>query len=133
MDEIFELAVIGAGPSGMEAAIAAAEAGVKTVLIDNYPKAGGQYYRAIPKGFNIINKNRTDKEGELLSNAIDNLPITRYYNTLTWGIFKEDTDEDWLVALYGPDAPKNIHAKNLILANGAVDMPMAFPGWTLPV
>lgn len=132
MSEIFELAVIGAGPSGMEAAISAAEAGVKTVLIDNYPKAGGQYYRAIPRGFHIINKTRTEKEGEELSEAVNKLPITRFYNTLTWGVFKEDDDKDWIVALYGKDAPKNIHAQKLILANGAVDMPMAFPGWTLP-
>ena len=42
-----ELAVIGAGPGGMAAAVLAAELGLETVLIDEQPAPGGQIYRAI--------------------------------------------------------------------------------------
>jgi D-hydroxyproline dehydrogenase subunit alpha len=131
-EEIFELAVIGAGPAGMEAAISAAGAGVKTVIIDNYPQAGGQYYKATPPAFNLIRKSRTEKEGEDLARLVDNLPLTKFYNTLVWGIFDQENKDDWLVTLFGVDAPKQVRAKKLILANGAYDMPVAFPGWTLP-
>jgi NADPH-dependent 2,4-dienoyl-CoA reductase/sulfur reductase-like enzyme len=51
MSVTYELAVIGAGPAGMEAAIIASEAGVKTVVIDSYPQSGGQYFKAMPAAF----------------------------------------------------------------------------------
>ncbi len=51
---------------------------------------------------------------------------------MVWGIFKEENEADWLIALYGASAPKFIKAKKIVLANGAYDTPVAFPGWTLP-
>ena len=132
MSETYELAVIGAGPAGMEAAISAAEAGVSTVLIDTFPQAGGQYYKALPAGFTAARKTGQEKEGEFLLKRLNGLPVTRLYNTLSWGIFKEESGPGWMVTLYGPDAPKQIHAGSLVLASGAYDTPVAFPGWTLP-
>ncbi len=132
MNETYELAVIGAGPAGIEAAINASEAGVKTVVIDSYLQAGGQYYQALPAAFTASQKSRTDKEGEFLAEQLARLPATKIYNALAWGIFEEEKGEGWLVALYGPDAPKEVHARMLVLANGAYETPVAFPGWTLP-
>ena len=132
MIETYELAVIGAGPAGMEAAITAAEGGVKTVVIDQYPQAGGQYFMPLPAAFNPSRLSGTEKEGQFLSRMLNAMPVTRIYNALTWGVFKEETDEGWLVALYGVDVPKYVRARKLVLANGAYDTPVAFPGWTLP-
>jgi len=132
MIENYELAVIGAGPAGLEAAITATEAGVKTVLIDQYPQAGGQYYMPLPTAFNATRHTGTEKEGKFIVDLLNALPVTRIYNALTWGIFKEENEEDWLVALYGSDIPKYVRTRMIILANGAYDTPVAFPGWTLP-
>jgi NADPH-dependent 2,4-dienoyl-CoA reductase/sulfur reductase-like enzyme len=132
MIETYELAVIGAGPAGMEAAITAAEAGAKTVLIDQYPNGGGQYYMQLPPSFKTSHQNGVEKEGKFFLNLLNALPVTRIYDALTWGIFKEENDKEWLVALYGTDTPRYVRAKTLILANGAYDTPVAFPGWTLP-
>jgi thioredoxin reductase/bacterioferritin-associated ferredoxin len=41
-------------------------------------------------------------------------------------------NDDWLLTLYGPQAPQRLQAQALILATGAYDRPIAFPGWTLP-
>ena len=46
-----ELAVVGAGPAGVEAAVTAAGYGVDVVLIDEQPAPGGQVYRAAPGAF----------------------------------------------------------------------------------
>ena len=132
MSETFELAVIGAGPAGLEAAITAAESGVKTVLIDAFPQAGGQYYKALPAAFTASRKTAVEKEGQLLVQMVNGLPVTRLYNALTWGIFKEENGPGWLITLYGSDVPKQVHARMLVLASGAYDTPVAFPGWTLP-
>ena len=44
-----DLAIIGAGPAGMAAAVLAAELGLETVLIDEQGSPGGQIYRAIER------------------------------------------------------------------------------------
>lgn len=132
MIETYELAVIGAGPAGMEAAISASENGVKTVIVDNYPQVGGQYFMQLPKTFQADKNTQTEFKGKKLESQLNSLPVTKIQNTLTWAVFKEDNDQNWLVGLYGKDTPKYIRAQNLILANGAYDTPIAFPGWTLP-
>jgi NADPH-dependent 2,4-dienoyl-CoA reductase/sulfur reductase-like enzyme len=132
MSAAYDLAVIGAGPAGIQAAISASEAGVNTILIDQYPQAGGQYYKNLPTAFKATNRTSVEKEGELLVDRLEKLPITRLYDTLTWGIFKAENEEGFQIALYGNNAPNQIHARRLILANGAYDTPLAFPGWTLP-
>ena len=132
MIESYELAIIGAGPAGLEAAITASVAGVKTVIIDHNPQAGGQYYKPVPVSFKQQYQTGTELEGEELIDRFGELPVTRYFDTLTWGIFKRENAEGWLVTLSGLNAPKQIYARRLILATGAYDTPVAFPGWTLP-
>jgi thioredoxin reductase/bacterioferritin-associated ferredoxin len=128
MNEFYELGVIGAGPAGMEAAIAASEAGVKTVIVDGLLQEGGQYYRksVTASGSDV------EKEGNVLAKRLAHAPTAKIFNALTWGIFKEENGEGWVVGLYGPSAPKWLHVRTLVLANGAYDTPVAFPGWTLP-
>jgi NADPH-dependent 2,4-dienoyl-CoA reductase/sulfur reductase-like enzyme len=132
MIETYDLAVIGAGPAGIEAALMASQLGVQTVVIDSYPQPGGQYYKPLPAQFSTAHENKIELEGRLLTNRLDDLSITRIYNTLTWGLFDGENEQEWLVGLFGEQAPKYIRAKNLVLANGAYDTPVAFPGWTLP-
>ena len=134
MNTTYELAVIGAGPAGLEAALAAANSGsgVNTVLIDHLPQAGGQYYKPLPAPFQSTARTATEKEGEALVRQVEKSSVTRIYNALIWGIFKEEDGDGWMVSLYGPDAPKELHVRKLILASGAYDAPVAFPGWTLP-
>ncbi len=131
MIESFELAVIGAGPGGMEATISATGNGVKTVLIDNYPNPGGQYFMQIPTNFKVDYENKTETAGRKMVNEALKTNALKVLNCLVWGLFQEE-DGKWLVALYGPNAPKYIKAKHLILATGSYDTPVAFPGWTLP-
>jgi len=131
MIESFELAVIGAGPGGMEATITAAGFGVRTVLIDSYPQPGGQYFMRIPSDFKVDYENKTETAGRKLVNYVLKVPSLKILNCLVWGLFQEE-DGSWLVALYGENAPKYVRAKNLILSTGSYDTPVAFPGWTLP-
>lgn len=133
MTETYELAVIGAGPAGAEAAIIASQAGVKTVVIDSFPQPGGQYFKAMPKPFSVAERNHAEQEGDALAERLAASPATKLYETQVWGIFDdEEKGEDWLLTLYGVNAPQEIRVKNIILANGAYENPVAFPGWTLP-
>ena len=49
MIEFFDIAIIGAGPGGMEASLQASRSGLKTVVIDSYPQSGGQYFMQNPQ------------------------------------------------------------------------------------
>ncbi len=43
----YDLAIIGAGPAGMSAAITATKAGARVILLDDKKRAGGQIYRNV--------------------------------------------------------------------------------------
>ncbi len=132
MSETCQLAVIGAGPAGLEAAIAAAEAGVDTILIDSALRAGGQYYKPLPAAFRPLRQTGTEKEGESLVARLERSGAKRIYDALTWGLFTEEDGNGYRLCLSVAGSPRQIHADRLVLAGGAYDTPLAFPGWTLP-
>lgn len=132
MDETFDLAIIGAGPAGLEAALSASATGVSTVVVDSFPQAGGQYYKSLPSAFKPLKISRQEMEGFRLAEKLKGSAVERVFNALVWGIFEEETRDGWTVCMDGPDAPKRLRARNLILAGGAYDTSAAFPGWTLP-
>ena len=45
-----DVAIIGAGPAGLSAALAAKGAGANVTVIDEYPQPGGQFYRQLASG-----------------------------------------------------------------------------------
>ena len=47
--ESTELAIVGAGPAGMSAAVAARASGLQVVMLDDQPRPGGQVFRRGPK------------------------------------------------------------------------------------
>ena len=47
----YDVIVIGAGPSGVSAAIKCSEKGLKVLIIDSNENSGGQIYRAPPKSY----------------------------------------------------------------------------------
>ena len=124
------LTVVGAGPAGIMAAYTAAEAGVDVTLIDNNPLPGGQYYRQSPPEFKFNNP-IDGISGRLDALAVmGKLPhpkIRTIYDTLVWGIF-----EPRILALADQEQSFLLQADKVILATGAYDRPLAFPGWTLP-
>ncbi|HKB36231.1 MAG TPA: FAD/NAD(P)-binding oxidoreductase [Gemmataceae bacterium] len=117
------LVVVGAGPAGMSAAIAAARAGLPSLLLDENPQPGGQIYRRPPPGLarTVVPSAGNDLFQELqeLRNQID-----LRTNVTVWGIFPTRR-----LAVTGLPT---IEADHLILAPGAYEYLPPFPGWTLP-
>ena len=122
-----DIAVVGAGPAGMSAAIAAAELGLKVTLIDAYHQPGGQYFKQMPPEFKAAAKTQQQKQAELIFGRLAHPNITLFTGTQVWGIY-----EGRLLTLFGPQAPPQMQANAVILATGAYDRPVTFPGWTLP-
>jgi NADPH-dependent 2,4-dienoyl-CoA reductase/sulfur reductase-like enzyme len=127
-----DFVIIGGGPGGIAAAIKAAQAGVNVTLLDENERLGGQVFRQLEKGFKVADPDALGpdfKEGkELLLQFNSMQDKIRYLNnTLVWGIF-----EDRTLALARNGSSSSLGFKHLLVATGAYDRPVPFPGWTLP-
>lgn len=116
------IVVIGAGPAGMAAANAAALHGVQVVLIDAGAKLGGQYHR----------------QDAMASGDKFKLPenVEHVANAAVWAIEPVDGGHRVHVRIGAADDPNRkgraIEARALVLATGAYDRALPFPGWDLP-
>lgn len=128
--KIYDAVVVGAGPSGLGAAIEIAKAGGSTLLIDENERPGGQLFKQIHKFFGSKEHYAGTRGFEigkmLLQEAKDNNVDIRL-NTRVWGIFPNHT----VVATDNKES-FSCRGKNIILATGASENALSFPGSTLP-
>lgn len=137
MTESIELAVIGAGPAGLAAAAEAVGMGLSPTLVDAFSLPGGQYYKQTPP---VLGETLApDSHAQKLLRTLEGDAARLLSGTSVWGIFPEasleqgQTNDGYLLCLYGPPGtPRRLKAQTVILAPGAYDRPVPFPGWTLP-
>ena len=127
MTEQVEIAVVGAGPGGLCAALAGAQAGAQVTLIDGYVRPGGQYFRQLAAEIRVRQPMRHQHEGQALWEKVSAAGVRYLSDTVVWGAFEGN-----LLGLHGPQGSDYLQARAIILATGAYDRPVAFPGWTLP-
>lgn len=116
----FNILVIGAGPAGLAAAISAAQGTTSIGLIDDNPRIGGQIWRTAAHS---IPAEQARYWFALAS--ISNLTIltnTKIIAPLNSGSLLAETPTETL----------ELQFKRLILAPGARELFLPFPGWTLP-
>ena len=126
-----EIVVIGAGPAGLSAAIEAAEAGAEVLLIDENSNPGGQLFKQIHKFFGSREHQagtRGINIGTRLLERAEELNIEVWLDAEACGIF--NTTDIWIVR--NKEISVTVHAKKIILATGAIENAVNFPGWTLP-
>jgi len=124
-----EVAIIGAGPAGLAAAGALGAAGVGVLLLDEQPAPGGQIYRGIgsatPARLRVLGGDYAAGRGLLA--ALDRPSVSFTGGATVWEVTRERT-----VAFSVAGAARQVAARQVILATGATERPMPFPGWTLP-
>ena len=125
-----DLAVIGAGPAGLSAAIEAARHGAKTVVFDENMRPGGQLFKQIHKFFGSKEhraKERGFKIGESLLKEAEELNVSVELNSVVTGIF-----EGLELVVSKGDKVEHLRANGIVIATGASENMIPFPGWTLP-
>ncbi|TDF41153.1 FAD-binding protein [Streptomyces sp. WAC05374] len=118
-----DLAVVGAGPAGLAAATTAAGLGLDVTLLDAADRPGGQIHRhpaggPVPRAARPLVRRLT---------GVRHLPAHHVWTVVPDG-------DTWLLhAVAGPDeAPAAVRARAVLLATGAYERQLPFPGWTLP-
>lgn len=110
-----DLLVVGAGPAGMAAAWRAAQSGLRVCVVDDNPAAGGQIWRGKPPEAQVWFERTRRIDIEVINGA---------------RVF-EQPEPDRLLAETN-DGVCELSYKSLILATGARERFLPFPGWTLP-
>ena len=126
----YDLIVVGAGPAGLSAAIQAARYGAKTAVFDENASPGGQLFKQIHKFFGSKEhhaKVRGFNIGKELLQEASDAGVTVHLNAVVMGIYD---NKEILVNMEG----KTAHYKGdtIIVAAGARENMIPFPGWTLP-
>ena len=122
-----QVIVVGAGPAGLNAAKYAANAGCDVALIDAGKKLGGQYWRHTGAQDFDQSLHHDFDSGSLLMDAVRANPlITIYPDTSIWSA---SIINDEIVLRIKNGA---FITQRLILATGAYDRAIPFPGWDIP-
>lgn len=133
---MFDLAIVGAGPAGISAALEASAHGASVVVIDEQHRPGGQIFRQPPAEFAGAAAKFSvgyPWARALLDDAEAHRSIVWKHGTTAFGVFRDKKDDDVIqLAVSGPDGPERISSRRLLIATGAYDLPVAIPGWTLP-
>ncbi|KAA2213323.1 FAD-dependent oxidoreductase [Pseudoroseomonas oryzae] len=125
-----DLAIIGAGPAGMSAALEAAGLGLSVAVIDEQPAPGGQVFRAVEAAAaDPALTGEYAAEGAALARRFRAMPGIDYRPDTT--LWHADL-ESGALSLRGPHGTALLRAKRLLLATGAQERPVPVPGWTLP-
>lgn len=126
-----DLIVLGAGPAGAEAAMAASGAGLDVVLVDEGHAAGGQVWRAPFPGLTLPKQDADATAGAALRARLAASRVEAHFGARAWsanrlpeGGFRLDAAAE--------AGPLSLTAPRLVAATGAVERVIPFPGWTLP-
>ena len=121
-----DIAIVGAGPAGLAAAREAVESGLSVMLMDDNSQPGGQYFRQLPRQFSRVDRVRHGR-AERLFEVLDHPRLHYLPDCVVW-----DVPEQGILAYAAGTGSDRVRADAIIIAAGATDRPLPFPGWTLP-
>ncbi|MCK5945057.1 MAG: FAD-dependent oxidoreductase, partial [Planctomycetes bacterium] len=124
-----DVGVVGAGPGGMAAASRLAAAGLRVVVLDEGQRAGGQIYRQLPvgaEGANQIPEPPSHDHGHELIHTFEAAAVQRVHGATVWDA------KPGRLWFEHEGRSKLLRCERIVLAPGAYDRCIPFPGWTLP-
>jgi NADPH-dependent 2,4-dienoyl-CoA reductase/sulfur reductase-like enzyme len=117
---VYDVLIVGAGPAGLAAAYRAANAGLRVAVVDDNPHAGGQIWRG-------EQRKPSSREARIWFERIRGANIC----FITGARIFQQTQPGQLLA-ETPGGVTELNYTNLVLATGARERFLPFPGWTLP-
>lgn len=135
----YDVTVVGAGPAGLAAAVTAAGAGLRVAVVDAGARIGGQYYRHPPAAFRAERPGALHHDWETFAALRDAFEghraagrIEQLARHLVWSV--ENGEHLTVRALVDEPAQgeRVLTSRTLVVATGAYDRQLPFPGWDLP-
>ena len=112
----FDILVVGGGPAGMAAGVHAAESGRKVGIVDDNPTLGGQIWRGTEAG----------PTASMWTERVRSSAVTVLFGR----VFHQPAP--CVLLAENNDSLHELHYGKLILATGARERFLPFPGWSLP-
>ncbi len=127
-----DVLIIGGGPAGLSAAIELGKLGVAVLLVDDKDRLGGKLVLQTHKFFGSVKDSyagtRGFEIGRILEDQVRSLPSVRIWlNTTAVGVFS-----DQIVGVVQDGQYRLIRPQKLLVAAGAREKMLPFPGNTLP-
>ncbi len=128
--------VVGAGPAGLAAALAARQYGAPVVLLDSNDEVGGQYWHHLPAArparrqsllhgdWPLFCSMRERLEGDSQCDIVTSAHVWAIQGNKVYVVVGEPDGASREVRVYSSDA--------VVLATGAYDRTLPVPGWDLP-
>ena len=129
MSKIYDAVVIGAGPAGISASARLAEMGLQVIVLDEQQRLGGQIYRNIQMSSQKIRDEMGEDytRGLNLAQRFEKSGAVYCSGATVWDIEPEGS------VYYSKDhQSKQIRTNYIVVATGAMERPVPFPGWNLP-
>ncbi len=150
-----DVCIVGAGAAGLSAAHAAATSGASVIVLDAFPRPGGQYYMQPPAEASAsISGNPQVTAGATLIAEAERAGVRILSGREVWGVFPGGDlaggrvpgrgvpaadfaegvagSNGFTLHAAGEDGAVRVTARSIIVATGAHDRVVPFPGWTLP-
>lgn len=125
-----DVAVVGAGPAGLMAALEVAKRGGKVTVLDENFKPGGQLFKQIHKFFGSEEHHAKERGIDIGTNLLEEskkMGVEILLNATVIGFFEYN-----IVTYVQENRLKDIQGHKVVVATGASENPLVFPGWTLP-
>jgi D-hydroxyproline dehydrogenase subunit alpha len=119
----FDIVVVGAGPAGLAAATAAAQSGRRVALLDENPRVGGQIWRA---GVRESHPTRAE------AHAVTAFASSGADLFCDRQVVDANPSGELQVSMGDRQTIETFAFEQLIIATGARERFLPFPGWTLP-
>lgn len=135
MDDVerYAVVVVGGGPAGITAALTTAEAGLRTLLVDERPTLGGQVFKQPGPGFVVTDERPLGSQWRYGRRLVERGAASAVQRAMDTAVVDaEQADDGWLLVLATGADTRRVHASRLVVCAGAHDRPVVFPGWTLP-
>jgi NADPH-dependent 2,4-dienoyl-CoA reductase/sulfur reductase-like enzyme len=129
-----DVCVVGAGAAGLSAAAAAAAVGASVIVLDGFPRPGGQYYMQPPPSASVDRNPQVAAGAALIADA-ERAGARILPGREVWGVFSQGAssgEAGFTLHAAGDGGAVRVEARAIVVATGAHDRVVPFPGWTLP-